>query len=507
MKTLHKICLAAAIAFVPAACTNDFLEVENPTAEPVEEYFTTEEHLMEALVAAYDPLEWTDWSSMAQYDPINLVSEAMADQLWVGGSDKTDNQFLHLMANYEATPNICLTAIWTIAYSGIKRCNDVISYIGNVEGLSEETAKSYEAQVRVLRAFYYTWLWKFWGNVPYYEENLKSPFTAEQTPADQVYENLMTDLQGAIDLGALPMKCSDADAGHITKAMAYMLYAEDAMYKNDKERLPKALSYMKEIIASGEYSLTPDYGDIFKNEGEWNDESIFEITYKSEGAVRGWSWANGAGGTVIPRLISPKDWGGDSDHDQGWGFFPVRTETYEMYSEGDARREATCFDARNTGSGKYTARYQDTGYFLEKYIAYVANREGALSDADFGFNNNIRYYRYSETLLNAAELVVEGYGDGDAESWLNAVHSRAIAGETVTLSLDNIKQERRLEFVGEGKRYWDLVRWGDAPTVLVPDSYGYRTNTWSESKRYLPIPQSEIDATAGTSHPLTQNNY
>ena len=61
-----------------------------------------------------------------------------------------------------------------------------------------------------------------------------------------------------------------------------------------------------------------------------------------------------------------------------------------------------------------------------------------------------------------------------------------------------------MEFVGEGKRYWDLVRTGKASTVLVPDEYGYRTNTWSVNKKYLPIPQSAIDSAQGS---LTQNNY
>ena len=56
------------------------------------------------------------------------------------------------------------------------------------------------------------------------------------------------------------------------------------------------------------------------------------------------------------------------------------------------------------------------------------------------------------------------------------------------------------------KRYWDLIRFGQAATVLTPanDEGGYRTQAWSESKKYLPIPQSEIDAAQGT---LTQNNY
>jgi hypothetical protein len=58
--------------------------------------------------------------------------------------------------------------------------------------------------------------------------------------------------------------------------------------------------------------------------------------------------------------------------------------------------------------------------------------------------------------------------------------------------------------VGEGKRYWDLIRTGKAASVLTPDEYGYRTNAWTSNKKYLPIPQSEIDAAQGT---LTQNNY
>ena len=60
--------------------------------------------------------------------------------------------------------------------------------------------------------------------------------------------------------------------------------------------------------------------------------------------------------------------------------------------------------------------------------------------------------------------------------------------------------------MGEGKRYWDLIRTGTAAQVLAPanDLGGYRTNTWSTSKKYLPIPQTEIDAAQGT---LTQNAY
>lgn len=108
-------------------------------------------------------------------------------------------------------------------------------------------------------------------------------------------------------------------------------------------------------------------------------------------------------------------------------------------------------------------------------------------------------------MLNAAELLVRTNGNlAEAKKYLNAVRQRAGLTTELEPTIDNIIEERHLEFVGEGKRYWDLIRSDKAATTLVPDSYGYRTNSWTENKKYLPIPQSEIDAAQGT---LIQNNY
>lgn len=490
-------------ALLTTGCADSFLDLSSKTQETIDTYFTTDEHIQEAVVAAYDPLHWPDWA-MSQYNPVNIMSDIMADDIWIGGSDKNDNQYWHLMMNYEALPTNCMTGLWTVAYSGVKRSNDVLTYIGWAgENLTEKNATYYEAQARVLRVFYYNWLWKFWGNIPYYEKNLTSPYIAEQLTADEVYNNIIVDLEGAIALNAFPMKESSNNYGRVTKAMAYMLYAEIVMYQNDESRYAKALQYMKEIIDSGSYSLVSDYTGIFLESGEWGTESIFEINYKDDNAVRSWNSPLVAGGTVLPRLISPMGWADGTDgHDNGWGFCPVRTETYNRYSSNDDRRGATCWDAAAAGS--YTPRYQDTGFFLEKYAALTGNNKDQLADADLNFNNNLRIYRYSETLLNAAELIVRGAGSGDARGYLNQVRKRAGLTVEKEATIDNIIEERHLEFVGEGKRYWDLVRSGKAATVLTPDSYGYRTNAWTASKKYLPIPQSEIDAAQGT---LTQNNY
>lgn len=78
---------------------------------------------------------------MGQYNPINVMSDIMADDIWPGGSSRTDNQYWHLMMNFEANSENCMTGLWTCEYSGVKRCNDVIEYIGWAEDNISEDEK------------------------------------------------------------------------------------------------------------------------------------------------------------------------------------------------------------------------------------------------------------------------------------------------------------------------------------------------------------------------------
>ena len=75
-------------------CADSFLEVESKTQETIDTYFTTDEHVQEAVVAAYAPLHWTDWDGN-QYSPVLQTSDIMADDLWVGAASKTDQA--HIM--------------------------------------------------------------------------------------------------------------------------------------------------------------------------------------------------------------------------------------------------------------------------------------------------------------------------------------------------------------------------------------------------------------------------
>ena len=176
-----------------------------------------------------------------------------------------------------------------------------------------------------------------------------------------------------------------------------------------------------------------------------------------------------------------------------------------MYSEGDLRRDATCWDVRSTS---YTERYQDTHMWLKKYRPTLENCKDAGPSHNLNYNNNKRIYRYAETLLNAAELLLQTGGSmSEAVGYVNEVRTRAGLASLNGVTIDDILTERHLEFCGEGKRYFDLVRTGRAASVLTPanDGGGFRTKSWSEAVRYLPIPQDNIDAAQGT---LKQNgNY
>ena len=117
-------------------------------------------------------------------------------------------------------------------------------------------------------------------------------------------------------------------------------------------------------------------------------------------------------------------------------------------------------------------------------------------------------------MLNAAELSLRtgGSATGEALGWVNEVRGRAGLADLGRVTVNDVLTERRLEFVGEGKRYFDLVRAegiaeagaeNKASTALVPDQYGYRTNSWTPNKKYIPIAQAELDSDPA----LVQNNY
>lgn len=527
----HKlIILGLASVMTLGSCSDSFLEIQKPDGDPLEDYYTTAEHIEEAVVAAYDPIHWHDWG-LGQYNAYNICSEIMGDDFWVGGSNYGDMQHWHMLGNFEGNENNTLSTLWTIDYSGVKRCNDVMHYLPNAD-ITEEYYKSCEMQVRCLRVFYYNNLWHFFGNVPFYLENLgEPPYTAPQLKADEVYDKLIVELEEVIDSKVLPVKWDNDNAGRVSQAMAIMMYAEMVAYQNDESRFSKAYDYLKtQLIGSNKYELFPDFKGYWDTDNEWNSESIWEINYDQTISERDWGSGQSIGGMVIPTLISPNQYKGDDEwaNNDGWGFMPMRRYVADELLKGDGRLAGTVWDltdAYNADNGLYTQRDADTHLWLQKYRPYTKNYANGTSSSNLNYANNFRYYRYSEALLYAAEFALrsgaDAAGTGEAKTWVNMVRNRAGLSGLGSVNINDIFTERHKEFVGEGKRYFDLVRAENisgvqsenkATSRLVPVnnanegvnvSSATRTNSWTPKKKYIPIAQAELDSDPA----LVQNDY
>lgn len=465
--------------------------MKHNSSEPLDEYFINQERMYQSLVAAYDPLQWLDYWD--QYvNALTLTPDIMADDIYCGGSNEGDQPILVKTHYFTLTPTDQSDRIWTICYSGINRACVVLEHVDAVPGMDEQTKMLYKAEATVLKAFYYNLLWKFWGNVPYYDKNLESPYFADQFTADEVYAQNVANLEEVFEWDVLPMKANAGEEGRVTLAMAYMLYTEMVMYQNDADRYATALGYMKEIIDSTHYDLVGDFASIWLESGEWGAESIWEINYTSEGAARSWGSPMTAGGTVYPMLIGIPGATEASGFCDGWGFGPVAKHAYEMYEDGDQRRDGGILFYNNIYDPipEEKMRWQGTGYYLLKYVARRSGTHGQIADADMNHCNNIRVYRFAETLLNAAELALLTGADGS--QYLQRVRQRAGCTASGT-DQASIIEERRKEFLGEGKRYWDLVRSGLAQDVLKGENHEWRTEDWHPGKKHWPLPQSEVD--------------
>ena len=507
-----QIILAALVLSVSVSCTADFLDVDPTTEIPEKDYYDDYETLLKGLMAAYAPLQWPDFV-FGEYGPLTFVSDVMSDDVRVGGANETDIPYLQLMRKFSATPNYTPSVLWVVFYSGVYRANTVLQYVDTAEGMSGSTRSRIKAEAYVLRAYYYTWLWKLFGNVPYYERNPTGPdYLIDQLTADGVYAKIIGDLDAALTGSGLPKVVKSAELGRFTRAAAQMLRANVVMYQQDASRYATVLTDMREIIGSGLYSLRSDFAGLWTDSGEWGSESIFEVNYTDSPSSRTWENLTKAGGTVFPTLIGINGYSGPEWDTGGYGFEPVEEALYNAYEGDDTRRDATILNfakyRQQHPEATYTPRYDDTGYFNRKYLGRADGHDKYTGNApEMNFRNNYRVWRYAETLLIASELIVRTNGDQDeADGYLNQVRARAFgmkpddaafAAKRRTATLDNLLLENRLEFALEGHRFWDLVRCGKAGEVL--GSRGY-----TDAKKHLPIPQSEIDQAHGT---LKQNPY
>jgi hypothetical protein len=455
------------------ACSDDFIDVESQDPNS-EDFFNTEEDYQDALVGAYDLLQSTYINVM--------LGEIASDNTLAGGESATDVIGIQEIDDMIHTPvNQQLRDIWGWMYSGVNRANYIMEFQDNLDFAGKNEIL---AQTRFLRAYYYFELVKWFGDVPLkVDERIQfgDQFDIDRTPKAEVYAQIEADLIYAAD--NLPV--TQAEAGRITKGAAQSLLGKVYLYQ---DKFSEAAQTLDLVINSGNYDLVADYESIFEQEGENNVESVFEVQYSDkEGA--GFGCLQCSEGNVAVGFNGIRNYAGPT-FESGFSFNVPTQESYDFFEEGDIRRDIAILDIEawsvETGA-TYSTGFEHTGFYNRKYIA----RQGGLNtpDANLTRANNYRSIRFADVLLMAAEAYNRGgLGDDVARLYLNRVRSRAqleqvdFSGSELT---DAIYNERRVELMGEGHRFFDLVRTGRAAQSI---------NGFVPGKHELfPIPSIEIE--------------
>jgi hypothetical protein len=495
----YKIMLPLALLFVLASCGRDFLELEPRGTQLETSFYQTEGEIFEALVAIYDVLQWGGTNGWTM--KVGLLNAA-SDDCYAGGSDASDQPSWVAYDNFTLDPFLGPQAgFWNKGYSGIYRANLLLDKIDGVEDLSAETKARYIAEAKFLRAFFYFDLVRFFGNVPLITNVLGADeiYTQTQATPAEVYAQIEQDLNDARNTFELPETLSSDELGRVTKGAAIALLGKVILYQNDESRMGEAAGLLEEVINSGNYQLEANYEDIFAPDNEYGVESIFEISY-SGNQRGGWgNFANGTEGLYDAQFFGMRDYVGP-DYATGWSFCPIQEQLVDFMAN-DPRFEHTIIDGQALidNGASYTEGFQNTDYFIRKYAPLEA--EKALDgEPALNWGYNVREIRLADVMLMAAEAFARSGNDLNARTYLNQVRARVSLGPATIggpALLDFIYNERRKELATEGHRFFDLVRTGQAATVLGPQGF-----TAGKSE-VLPIPQTEIDITEGA---LIQNS-
>jgi hypothetical protein len=315
------------------------------------------------------------------------------------------------------------------------------------------------------------------------EEARKLP----RTPASEVYAQIEEDLTFAASI----LNWSTPVKGRATKGAALGLLGKAYLYQ---KKYAQAASTLDQVRTSAVYSLISDYTQLFTAANENNTETVFDVQYSGlEGG--GYGCLICLEGNAAPGFHGIRQYNGPVYGDGNSYNLPTQN-LYDAFASIDPRRGHTILDIDafiasqpNPESITYAiGAGGHTGYYQNKYIKRLG--ELGLPDNDLTSPVNYRVIRYADILLMAAEAHFQ-LGNGSlAQQLVNQVRARAGVPGIAVNSIDIIYRERRFELSGEGHRFFDLVRTGQA-AANIP---GFQTG----KHELFPIPQVEIDLAGGT---------
>lgn len=491
-KYINTLSIAFFVGVLTVSSCKNYLDIDPLYTQDAENFFENPSDYERALTGAYDLLQGSF---------LNVwIGEIASDNSIAGGESVTDTEGLHQIDNMtHGAVNTELRSIFRWNYAGITRANYMLE---NRDKIDFDGKDAMIAEASFLRAYYYFQLVKFFGPVPLVIDQrlgVEEVTQIGRAPLDDIYNQIEADLGYAASI----LEWTNPVKGRVTKGAALALLGKVHLYQDD---FTNAATVLDQVINEGPYSLVTDFQSLFTVAGENSSESVFEIEYSGlEGGSYGCLIC--LEGNAAPGFHGIRQYNGPVYGDGNSYNLPTQ-DLYDAYSAADIRRDVAILDLDafiaaqpNPGNIKYAiGAGGHTGYYNNKYI----KRQGeiGLPDNDLTSPVNYRVIRYADVLLMAAEAHnrKSGADDATALTYLNQVRNRAglndvtASGSALTEAIWN---ERRLEFAGEGLRFFDLVRTGQAATEID----GFQTN----KHELFPIPQVEIDLAGGNWE--QNNNY
>lgn len=448
----------------------DFLDQDVRGQENLDTYFEGAEDAQSFIVGCYNTItNYTWWTSERMW----ILADMCTDDYWMGNTSQNQEEYISL-AHYQGVgqSNGSISDFWQYRYKGILSCNIALDRIPAVN-MDENIKKRLIAEAKFLRAYFYFELVKNFGGVPLVTGFLMPNEVAGITRSSiqDCYAFIEKDLQEAA--ADLPTKAQLAasETGRATQGAAIGLLGKAQVYNGEFDKAKQTLG---DLILTKQYSLMPDFGQVWNIDYENNAESLFEVqniydeTYKLGGN--------------IPMISGNRD-SGDMD---GWGWGVPTSDLENAFIEaGDTERlgwtiiknGAKSIPGETNFTGlvdKQGDRNGDGSYYINpsanksqrvsrKYYIPFDKRPAKFDKEGLSPLNYI-ILRYADVLLLYAEACNETGDDVNARKALNEVRARVHLAAVTSTGNDlrkDIRRERRLELATESQRLYDIRRWTD----------------------------------------------
>lgn len=537
MKTIYKNLTsglsAVAVCLSLAGCNDDFLTREPQDKLDAKTFFTSQENAVLAVNAIYN----------AALEPVkgrtySIDFDCMSDNMYNYSRNQGTQEFGQ--GTQGASSTYALN-FWSRQYKGISRANLVLEWLDECYRTtqpSDNIKERLRGEALFLRAYFYSELIDFWGNVPYYDKSVTIADGQPRRPKEEIVALILKDLEDAS--AKLPVRYSQKETGRATRGAALALKGKIELYNGMYSQAAETLKEVEQLADQDEngnylggprYDIYPLYREMFLPQHEDNCEVVFDIQYIPGASIQGLShqlytytylW-----NSYCPTLSLVADY-------YTKGGYPVKYDsaTGAWTSDDPEFNPATPFTGRDPrldasvimpgsddGRGNIFvpwATMHPTAMKIRKWNDYT---ESVINNSE----HNIILIRFADVLLMRAEALVESgnYSETEVYGLIDRVRRRPAVmmpkvadREGTGLSKDElinvIRHERRVEFAFEGTRVSDIRRWRIGPKVMT-DAYGFEngpvrqspamyiplkvdTRSFNPDRDYLwPIPQDELN--------------